>query len=237
MGPLLDVSHLAVGYGDTLAVFDVSLSVAAGEVVALLGPNGAGKTTTLMAIAGFLRTTRGRIEFDGADTHRRAPHDLARAGLGYVPDDRALISSLTVAENLAMVRNKRLDPLTLFPELRALANRKAGLLSGGEQQMLAIARVLASRPRLLLVDELSLGLSPIVVTRLLGAIREAADHAGAGVLLVEQHVDQALQASDRAYVMLHGRIVLEGGSARLLERRDLLEASYLGQTAAGLEVH
>jgi len=140
-----------------------------------------------------------------------------------------------VGENLAIVRNRTVDPLALFPELARITNRRAGLLSGGEQQMLALARVLASRPRLMLIDELSLGLSPIVVSRLLQAIRDAVDELGSAVLLVEQHVEQALAVSDRAYVMLHGRIVLEGPSARLRERRDLLEASYLGESAVDLE--
>src|SRR6476659_8482141 len=126
---LLVVDHLAVGYGDALAVFDASLHVDAGEVVVLLGPNGAGKTTTLMAIAGFLKPAAGHVELDGRDARRAAPYDLARSGLGFVPDDRALIPGLTVAENLAIVRKHELDPLELFPELARISGRRAGLLS------------------------------------------------------------------------------------------------------------
>jgi branched-chain amino acid transport system ATP-binding protein len=231
---LLEVEHLAVGYGDALAVFDATLHVDAGEIVALLGPNGAGKTTTLMTISGFLRPTRGCIRLDGRDTGKRSPHEIAGGGVGFVPDDRALIPGLTVAENLAIVRHRVVEPFDLFPELARLAGRRAGLLSGGEQQMLGLARVLASRPRLLLIDELSLGLSPLIVNRLMEAIRAAADQFGSGVLLVEQHVEKALDVSDRTYVMLHGRIVLEGASAQLRVRRDLLEASYMGESAVHL---
>jgi branched-chain amino acid transport system ATP-binding protein len=234
MTNVLEVENLAVGYGDSLAVFDVSFTLAPGEMVTLLGPNGAGKTTTLLAIAGFLRARRGSIRFDGVEVASRAPHRLAQAGLGFVPDDRALISGLTVAENLAMVRHRQVDPYELFPELERLASRRAGLLSGGEQQMLAVARVLATRPRLMLIDELSLGLSPLVVTRLLASVREAVDRFGCAVVLVEQHVEQALNTADRACVMLHGRIVLEGDCEHLRNRRDLLEASYMGEVAVHL---
>jgi branched-chain amino acid transport system ATP-binding protein len=211
-------------------VFDVSLEVRAGEMVALLGANGAGKTTTLLAIAGYVKASGGDVLLDDTRVLGAAPHTLARAGLGLVPDDRALIPGLTVAENFALVRGATLDPFELFPELERMANRRAGLLSGGEQQMLALARVLASRPRLLLIDELSLGLSPVVVARLLTALRQAVDELGSSVLLVEQHVEQALATADRGYVMRRGRIVMEGSSDELRARREVLDASYLGAT-------
>lgn len=232
---LLSVDHLAVGYSGSLAVFDVSLDAEPGEIVALLGPNGAGKTTTLLTLAGYLRPTNGRIHFDGVDVSKHPPHVLARRGLGFIADDRGLISGLTVAENIALVRQKVIDPYELFPELKRLAGIRAGLLSGGEQQMLAIARVLASRPRLLLIDELSLGLGPMVVTRLLGALREAVDTYGASVLLVEQQVDQALAASDRAYVMVHGRIEVSATAAELRDNPEVVEASYMGGLVTSIE--
>jgi branched-chain amino acid transport system ATP-binding protein len=228
---LLGVEHLAVAYGRSPALFDVSFEVGEAEMVALLGANGAGKTTTLLAVAGYVKAHRGNVLIQGRQVRGEAPHKLARAGLGFVADDRALIPGLTVADNLALIRDAQSDPLAHFPELERLANRRAGVLSGGEQQMLALARVLASHPRLLLIDELSLGLSPVVVTRLLKALRDAVDKLGTSVLLVEQHVEQALAIADRGYVMRRGRIVMEGTSQDLRTRRDVLDASYLGATA------
>jgi branched-chain amino acid transport system ATP-binding protein len=228
---LLHVEHLAVAYGRSPALFDVSFEVAAAEMVALLGANGAGKTTTLLAVAGYVKAHGGEVLIEGRQVRGELPHKLARAGLGFVPDDRALIPGLTVADNLALVRDAQSDPFAHFPELERLANRRAGVLSGGEQQMLALARVLASHPRLLLIDELSLGLSPVVVTRLLKALRDAVDELGTSVLLVEQHVEQALAIADRGYVMRRGRIVMEGTSEELRCRRDILDASYLDATA------
>jgi branched-chain amino acid transport system ATP-binding protein len=225
---LLAVQHLAVAYTGSLAVFDAGIRVDAGEIVALLGPNGAGKSTTLLTIAGFLRAAGGTITLDGDDIGKVPPHVLARRGIGLVPDDRGLVAGLTVADNLDLVRNKDSDPYAMFPELSRLRHVRAGVLSGGEQQMLAVARVLAARPRLLLIDELSLGLAPGVVTRLLDALREAVRDFGTSVLLVEQHIEQALNVADRAYVMVHGRIALDADAAYLRDRPDLIEASYLG---------
>jgi branched-chain amino acid transport system ATP-binding protein len=228
---LLRVDHLVAAYGRSRALFDVSFEVGEAEMVALLGANGAGKTTTLLAVAGYVKASGGEVVIEGRPVTGEAPHKLARAGLGFVPDDRALIPGLTVADNLALVRGAQSDPFAHFPELERLANRRAGVLSGGEQQMLALARVLASHPRLLLIDELSLGLSPVVVTRLLKALRDAVDELGTSVLLVEQHVEQALAIADRGYVMRRGRIVMEGTSEELRCRRDVLDASYLDATA------
>jgi branched-chain amino acid transport system ATP-binding protein len=239
MTTLLATHELAAGYDGVPVTHGVSLSVRAGEIVALLGPNGAGKTTTLLAISGLLPMLQGSIELLGEDAAGGvgAPHALVRRGLAHVPEDRALFHDLTVHEHLRVCREATREAvseaLRHFPALEPLMRRKAGLLSGGEQQMLALARGFVGRPRLLLVDELSLGLAPVIVERLLPALRALAQETGAGILLVEQHVDLALQTADRAYVMANGRIVLEGDAAELRERRDALASSYLGGGALG----
>ena len=236
MTRLLDVQNLSSGYSGVPVVRGLNMHVDAGEVVALLGPNGAGKTTTLLTTSGLLKVLEGTVDVLGEPTTFGAPHKTARRGLAHVPEDRSLFFGLTVQENLRLgLRGNRSDQaagyeraLELLPALRPLMNRRAGLLSGGEQQMLAMARALVSAPKLLLVDEMSLGLAPIIVERLLPIVRDIADQTGAGVLIVEQHVHLALQVADRAYVMSHGEIVLQGDAADLIERQDLLEASYLG---------
>ena len=236
MTRLLDVENLSAGYANVPVVRGVNLTVEEGEVVALLGANGAGKTTTLLAISGLLKTLEGSITVLGEPTTFGTPHKTARRGLAHVPEDRSLYFGLTVRENLRLgLRGNRREQsagydraLELLPALKPLMDRRAGLLSGGEQQMLAMARALVSSPKLLLVDEMSLGLAPIIVERLLPIVRDIADQSGAGVLIVEQHVHLALDVCDRAYVMSHGDIVLQGSAAELKERTDLLEASYLG---------
>lgn len=235
-GRLLDISGLASGYSGVPVVRGLDLHVDAGEVVALLGPNGAGKTTTLLTVSGILKVLEGSVEVLGEPTVFGSPHKVARRGLAHVPEDRSLFFGLTVQENLRLgLRGNKSSQaegyeqaLEMLPALRPLMGRRAGLLSGGEQQMLAMARALVSQPKLLLVDEMSLGLAPIIVERLLPLVRDIADSTGAGVLIVEQHVHLALEVADRAYVMSHGEIVLEGAAAELMERQDLLEASYLG---------
>ncbi len=236
--PVLSLRGLSAGYDGVAVVRGLSLHVAAGEVVALLGPNGAGKTTTLLTISGLLPILGGEIEVLGWPVGRRtAPNRLARQGVAHVPEDRSLFSQLTVRENVAVGRPRRHDGVALdqvleyFPALAPLLDRRAGLLSGGEQQMLALARALVSRPRLLLVDEMSLGLAPVVVERLVPVVRRIADDLGTGVLLVEQHVAVALHVADRGYVLNHGEVVTEGAAADLAADHDLLAASYLGPEA------
>jgi branched-chain amino acid transport system ATP-binding protein len=228
---LLALTDVSAGYGGAPVVRGINLYVRPGEVVALLGPNGAGKTTTLLTISRLLPLLAGRVEVFGRSTARQAPHRLARSGVAHVPEGRALFNSLSVAENLRLAGRGAAGQAMvdrLFPALRPISRRKVRLLSGGEQQMVALARGLMSRPRLLLVDEMSLGLAPVLVRRLLPVVREIAEETGCGVLLVEQHVDLALAVADRAYVMAHGEMVLEGEAKELARDKRLLEASYLG---------
>jgi branched-chain amino acid transport system ATP-binding protein len=228
--PLLQVDSLHAGYGRTVVVRDLSLSVQAGEVVALLGPNGAGKTTTLMTVAGLLRPIAGSVRLFGEAVDAHRPHRNARRGLGFVTEDRSLFPGLTVAENLRLGEQDDAawdDVARWFPPLVELAGRRAGLLSGGEQQMLALARALVRRPRLLLVDEMSLGLAPVVLEQLAPVIRSVADDLGIGVLLVEQHVPVALGIADRAVVLRHGQVVAEGTAQELAADTAQLHASYL----------
>ncbi len=235
MTDLLEIQALSTGYRGAAVVRDLHLSVAAGEIVALLGPNGAGKTTTLLATSALIPIIAGDIKVFGRSVKGRRPHQLARDGLAHVAEDRSLFSQLTVAENLRLGNAKGPvdvdQALRYFPALDALMGRRAGLLSGGEQQMLVMARALTVSPRFLMVDEMSLGLAPIVVERLLPVLRSIVDDTGAGVLLVEQHVHLALGVADRAYVLNHGTLVMEGPASEFAANDRLLERSYLGAGA------
>jgi branched-chain amino acid transport system ATP-binding protein len=226
--PLLSLQSLTAGYDGVPVVRSVSLEVGAGEVVALLGANGAGKTTTLRAVSGTVRPLGGTISFLSESTAGVAPERLTRRGLAHVPEGRGIFFGLTVAEHYRLHRVRAGACEELFGALAPLRDRRAGLLSGGEQQMLAMSCAMARRPRMMLVDELSLGLAPVIVESLLPTVRRYAQENGAGVLLVEQHVQLALQVVDRAYVLAHGEIVLHRPAADLRGDMNLLRESYLG---------
>jgi ABC-type branched-subunit amino acid transport system ATPase component len=225
MTPLLELEHLDAGYGKVSIVRDVDLEVGEGEVVALLGPNGAGKTTTILTVAGELAPLGGTIRCLGLDD-RASLHERTRAGLALVTDTHAVFMRMTIAENLRVFRTTADAVVSVFPELASHLDRRVGLLSGGQQQMLALGLALSRQPALILADELSVGLAPIIVDRLFSVLRAAAD-GGVGVLLVEQHVHKALAIADRVYVMDRGRLGITGTAADLRERVDEIQASYL----------
>ena len=231
---MLTIENIDTYYGESQALFGVSLAVAAGEVVALLGANGAGKTTTLRSILGLTRPRRGRIAFDGRDVTQAPTHEIARAGVGWVPDDRRVFPALTVARNLAIaVKRSRFRAWTMkecfevFSALEHLQSRECENLSGGEMQMVAIARVLLGSPGLVLLDEPSQGLAPRLVQEVMRVIRRLRDE-GVGVLLVEQNVQTALDVADQAYVLDRGRVAYAGPAAALRDdaalRRRVLGA-------------
>ena len=233
MSTLLRLDSVEAGYRDLVAVREVSLEVRAGEVVALIGGNGAGKTTTLRAISGLLPLRRGRIEFEGERIDGRASAQVVARGIAHVPEGRQLFPSMSVRENLELgARDRAARPATLetvfalFPRLRERERQVAGTLSGGEQQMCAIGRGLMARPRLLLLDEPSLGLAPVMV-RLIFETLKAINEAGTTILLVEQNVARALALSHRAYVIENGRIVLDG-PREALQQSPHVKQAYLG---------
>lgn len=224
--PRLQAKGLSSGYGPLAVVHDVNLSVAPGELVALLGANGVGKTTTMLTLAGELPALGGEVLVDGVKA-RGALHRRARGGLSFVPEGRSVFYGLSVRDNLRVAGADLDEALELFPELGKRLTVRGGLVSGGEQQMLALARALSRKPRVMLIDELSLGLGPMVVARLLTALVEAARRDDIAVLFIEQHARKALQYADRAYIMRRGRIVLEGTSAELKGRLGEVEDEYL----------
>lgn len=233
---VLEVSGLTAGYGKATALHGITLSVGSGEIVAILGPNGAGKTTLVNSIAGVLRPTAGRVTLDGRDLLSVAPHEINAQGIALVPEGRRIFSKMTVAENLdlgAYSRKARPDHDSnlawvheIFPRLAERHNQEAGTLSGGEQQMLAIGRALMSKPSLLLLDEPSLGLAPIIVQGIFEVLREV-NEAGVSILLVEQNAVEALDLASRGYVLEEGRIFEEDSASALMED-DRLRKAYLG---------
>jgi branched-chain amino acid transport system ATP-binding protein len=230
---MLAIDGIETFYGETQALFGVSLTVAPGEVVALLGPNGAGKTTTLRSILGLTPPRNGRIAFDGADVTRRPTHEIAGMGIGWVPDDRRIFPTLTVARNLAIARKKtrfrawtEKECFEIFSALEYLMARECENLSGGEMQMVAISRALLGAPGLVLFDEPSQGLAPKVVQDVMSTVLRL-KREGVSVLLVEQNVESALAVADRVYVMRQGRVVHEG-PAEAMRRDAALQRRLLG---------
>jgi branched-chain amino acid transport system ATP-binding protein len=233
---MLELRNVTAGYGAFTALWDVSLSIAAGEAVAVVGPNGAGKTTLLRVISGLLPLRSGELEMEGARLTGRAAHEIVAQGIAHVPEGRRIFPALTVADNLKMgaylpvARRRFAESLArvydLFPVLAERAGQRAGSLSGGEQQMLAIGRALMSRPKLILLDEPSMGLAPVLVLRLFDLIRRVREE-GYTILVVEQNVRQVLKIVDRAYLLEVGRIKMEGRAAELSEEAFVRKA-YVG---------
>ncbi|HVR89204.1 MAG TPA: ABC transporter ATP-binding protein [Candidatus Limnocylindria bacterium] len=236
MSVLLEVRGLGGGYDGVPVLHDVSLDAAAAAITVVVGANGAGKTTLLRAISGIVRPSAGTVRVDGAAVERRRAHDIVRLGVAHVPEGRHIFARLTVAENLrlggytvgdrATLERTKARVVELFPILRDRETQRAGTLSGGEQQMLAIGRALMSAPRLLLLDEPTLGIAPLLVARLFDAIKRLPE-LGTAVLLVEQNVREALEIAQSAYVLQTGRVVLSG-QGRALLRSDMVRQAYLG---------
>jgi branched-chain amino acid transport system ATP-binding protein len=236
--PLLELTHLESHYGHVQALSDVSLHIEAGEIVTLLGANGAGKTTTLRNVSGLVAPSRGQIRFDGVSIEKTAPEKIVRMGIAHVPEGRRIFPGLTVKENIMIGASPRghvarraleaeVDEMyAIFPDLRRLSDALGWSLSGGQQQMLAVARGLMSKPKLLLLDEPSLGLAPIIVQQLFATIR-AIRERGTTVLLVEQNANMALSVADRGYVLSTGRVMVEGTPGTLLNNEEV-RAAYLG---------
>ncbi|MCZ7528802.1 MAG: ABC transporter ATP-binding protein [Acidimicrobiia bacterium] len=231
-GPALACSGLSAGYERVVVARDVDLTVDRGQILAVLGPNGAGKTTLLLTIAGFLQPMGGSISLDGRPVKAGSPRRMNAAGVVLVPDSRALFTRLTAVQNLELAARRggaSVDEvLDLFPALRRRARIPTGMLSGGEQQMLAVARALVQGPRVLLIDEMSMGLAPTIVRSLMPMIRRVADETRAAVVLVEQHVHLALRIADTAMVLVHGEVGVSGSASRLRADPEALEAAYLG---------
>jgi branched-chain amino acid transport system ATP-binding protein len=237
---LLEISGIETCYGRSQVLFGLSLTIATGEMVTLMGRNGMGKTTTVRSIMGLTPARAGNIRFGGRDIRGLASYRVAKLGVGLVPEGRQIFPNLTVRENLVATAANPSGAanawtyervVELFPRLAERATSMGNLLSGGEQQMLALARAVVGRPRLLLVDEMSLGLAPIIVEQLLPVLRSIATETGAGILVVEQHVPLVLAIADRAVLLRQGRTTFSGTAAELAERPDLVEAGYLGDAS------
>lgn len=233
---VLSLSGLDAGYAGVAVVRGLDLEVSAGEIVALLGPNGAGKTTTLRTISGLLPALSGHVEIMGRRSDTARPFRIARQGVAHVAEDRALFPSLTVRQNLRLAtglrrRDRRAAydrAVDIFPALDPLLDRATGLLSGGEQQMVALARAIITKPKLLLLDEMSLGLAPQIVEEIQPVVRRMADELGAAVIVVEQHIDLALTLAHRAVVLANGRVALAGRAGDMRKDPSSIQASYLG---------
>jgi branched-chain amino acid transport system ATP-binding protein len=239
--PTLRIERLSAARGGRRVVHEVSLEIPPGEVTTLLGPNGAGKSSLVLAVGGVLRPQTGAVRVGGRELTGRRPEKVRQAGVAIVPEGRRLLSELTVAENLqvatyslprAQAQAGREHALEMFPELKKRLNITARSLSGGEQQMVVLAQALVSQPRFLLVDELSLGLAPVIVQRLVPTLRSVAE-SGVGVLLIEQFATVALMLAHRAYVMEGGRIQFSGFASELKERPELLHSAYLLRGSVG----
>ena len=235
---LLQVNSLTTGHNGVAVVHDINLMVESGEVVALLGANGAGKTTLLHTIAGLLPTINGTVFFNDQPVTGLSTHQIVRQGLSLLPENRGIFYQLTVAENLRLYKRqggavKVEEVFEYFPALKPLVERKAGLLSGGEQQMLSLGCRFIADPKLMLIDEMSLGLAPIIFQRMLPVLTQFAADRGVGVLLVEQHVHLALKSSSRAYVLNRGELTFSGTANALQNQRQFLESNYMGSTKQG----
>jgi branched-chain amino acid transport system ATP-binding protein len=239
MTATLEVAGLFAGYGGAPAIRDISFSLGPGEILSIVGPNGAGKTTTLSSVTGVIKPSSGRVRLMDEDITGLAAHRVARRGGCLIPDNRGLFPDLTVSEHLQMalrsaVRKKAAEPIPpeqvqeAFPQLEALRKRPCGLLSGGEQQMLAIAKTLLLSPRVLLIDELSLGLAPVIVSKLLPSVQQIAKSTKMSVVVVEQHYKLALAVADQGLVLNHGEVVLQGPARDLLADPQALQDAYLG---------
>jgi branched-chain amino acid transport system ATP-binding protein len=245
--PLLELTRIGSHYGHVEALSDVSLHVERGEIVTLLGANGAGKSTTLRNISGLVPVSRGEIRFEGVPIERASAEKIVRMGIAHVPEGRRIFPGLTVKENIMIGSTPRgrvprhtleaevEEMYAIFPDLKRLSDALGWSLSGGEQQMLAVARGLMSKPKLLMLDEPSLGLAPIIVRQLFAAIR-AIRARGTTVLLVEQNAHMALSVADRGYVLLTGRVIVEGTPGELLDNEEV-RAAYLGGGKAGAQTH
>ena len=233
--PVLSCTGLTAGYDKLAVARDIELAVDRGRILAVLGPNGAGKTTLLLTIAGFLKPLSGTISIDGEPCRPGSARRMNAKGVVLVPDSRALFTGLTTVENLTIAAKKggpAVDEvLDLFPALRRRAQLKTGMLSGGEQQMLALARALVQGPCALLIDEMSMGLAPVVVESLMPVVRGIADETGSAIVLVEQHVHLALEIADTALVLVHGDVSLSGNADDVRGDAEALEAAYLGVAA------
>jgi branched-chain amino acid transport system ATP-binding protein len=235
MSVVLACAALDAGYSGSPVVRSFDMEVNSGDVLALLGPNGAGKTTVLLTMAGLLRRMGGSVDIMGKAAPNGEPNAATRRGLVLVPDDRSLFRGLTCRDNIVLGQRRGGatvdDMLDFFPALRDRLEVKAGSLSGGEQQMLAMARGLVQDPKVLLIDELSMGLAPIIVERLLPVLRQIADQKGIGVVLVEQHIHLALEVANRAVVLVHGDIALAAPTSELRSDMSVIERAYLGTVA------